>query len=91
MPFAVLFVAIGAFINDMTIAYLDYLMEISPNQRRPAYSAYFNALASPAALLPLVGAAIVAAFSLETVFLVAIVAAIIQLGLLRRLARRESG
>jgi MFS family permease len=91
MPFAILFAAIGALINGMTIAHLGYLMEISPNQRRPAYSAYFNALASPAALLPLAGAAIVVASSLETVFLVAVVAAAIQLGLLRRLARREKG
>jgi hypothetical protein len=41
--------------NGVTIGYLGYLMEISPDDRRPAYSAYFNALASPAALAPLVG------------------------------------
>ncbi len=91
ISFAVLFVAIGALINGMTIGYLGYLMEISPNERRPAYSAYFNALASPAALLPLAGAAIVTAFSLEVLFIVAAVAAAMQLGLLRQMARRESG
>ena len=50
--FAGLFVAIGALVNGMTIGDLGFLMEISPDDRRPAYSAYFNALASPAALLP---------------------------------------
>ncbi|MGI9451848.1 MAG: MFS transporter [Geminicoccaceae bacterium] len=89
--FAVLFAVIGALINGMTIGYLGYLMEISPNERRPAYSAYFNALASPAALLPLAGAAIVTAFSVEALFMVATVAAGMQLGLLRRMARRENG
>ena len=45
-----LFMVIGAMMNGVTIGYLGYLMEISPDDRRPAYSAYFNALASPAAL-----------------------------------------
>ena len=73
----------------MTIGYLGYLMEISPDDRRPAYSGYFNALASPAALLPLAGAAIVDAISLEAVFVVAALAATIQFRLLFRLQRWE--
>ena len=87
--FAVLFVAIGALINGMTIGYLGYLMEISPDQQRPAYSAYFNTLASPAALLPLAGAAIADALSLMVVFVVAVLAAVLQLALFARLARWE--
>lgn len=87
--FAVLFVAIGALINGMTIGYLGYLMEISPEERRPAYSAYFNALSSPAALLPLVGAFIVDEVSLEGVFVIAMIAAAAQLALIRRLERTE--
>lgn len=87
--FAFLFFAIGALVNGMTIGYLGYLMEISPDDRRPAYSAYFNTLASPAALLPLVGALIADTLSLGTVFVVAAGAAILQLYLFNRLARRE--
>ena len=63
--------------------------EISPDDRRPAYSGYFNALASPAALLPLAGAAIVDAFSLEAVFSAAAFAAVVQLGFHARLSRLE--
>jgi len=85
--FAILFVAIGALVNGMTIGYLGFLMEISPNELRPAYSAYFNALASPAALLPLVGAAVADALTLEAVFAAAIAAAIAQLVLYARLGR----
>ncbi len=88
--FAVLFGAIGALINGMTIGYLGYLMEISPNDRRPAYSAYFNSLASPAALLPLAGAAIVQIISIHAVFIAATLAAVAQLIFLRRLARMET-
>jgi hypothetical protein len=49
------------------------------------YSAYFNALASRAALLPLLGATIADLISLRAVFALAIAAAVIQLGLLRKL------
>ncbi len=89
--FATLFFAIGVLANGMTIGYLGYLMEISPDDRRPAYSAYFNTLASPAALLPLVGAMITDALSLNAVFMVAMGAAILQLYLYKRLARLEGG
>ena len=84
-----LFILIGALINGRTIGYLGYLMEISPNERRPAYSAYFNTLASPAALLPLVAAVIADALSLMAVFVVASLAAGVQLVLYARLAHWE--
>lgn len=84
---AILFFSIGALINGMTIGYLGYLMEISPDDKRPAYSAYFNTLASPAALLPLIGAMIADLWSLEFVFAVTIIASILQLYLFARLAR----
>jgi len=87
--FAVLFFCLGATINGMTIGYLGYFMEISPNDQRPAYSAYFNALASPAALSPLAGAVIADTVSLTLVFVIAVLAAIGQLALYARLKRWE--
>ena len=62
--------------SSTTIAMLGYLMKISPDDRRPAYSGYFNALVAPAALLPLVGAVTVAATSLRGVFAVMYVMAV---------------
>ena len=70
--FALIFAVLGALMNGTTIGYLGYLMEISPDDRRPAYSAYFNALASPAAFLPLVGAVIVDSLSFSTLFMAAV-------------------
>jgi MFS family permease len=87
---AMLFFVLGAMVTGMTIGYLGYLMEISPDDRRPAYSAYFNALASPAALLPLLGAVIVHQFSLNTLFALALAAAVLQLGVIRALADEEA-
>ncbi len=85
IAFALLFVLIGALINGVTIGYLGYLMEISPDDRRPAYSGYFNALVAPAALLPIAGAAIVEATSLAGVFAASLAASILQFLIIRRL------
>jgi hypothetical protein len=76
--FAVIFFVLGALGNGITIAMLGYLMEISPDDRRPAYSGYFNALVAPAALLPIAGAAIVETTSLSGVFVVSLGAAMLQ-------------
>jgi Major Facilitator Superfamily len=83
--FVVVFMLLGALVNGSTIAMLGYLMEISPDDRRPAYSGYFNALVAPAALLPLAGAAIVAATSLAGVFVVSLAASALQYPTVRRL------
>ncbi|NQU62576.1 MAG: MFS transporter [Rhodospirillales bacterium] len=83
--FVVVFFLLGAVGNGITIAMLGYLMEISPNDRRPAYSGYFNALVAPAALLPLAGAVIVEAMSFTGVFAVSLGAAFLQFLIIRRL------
>ena len=80
-----LFFLVGALSNGMTIGFLGFLMEISPDEQRPAYSAYFNAFAAPAALLPLLGAAIADIVSLTWVFAIAVGASIAQLLVYRRL------
>lgn len=87
LAFAVLFFAVGAMMNGVTIGYLGYLMEISPDDRRPVYSAYFNAMASPAALLPLLGAALVSIIAIEAVFVATILAAVWQIALLRQITQ----
>ena len=77
--------------KGVTLGYLDYLMEISPDDRRPAYSAYFNALAFPAALLLLLllllGAGFVAVISFHAVLVAAILVALWQVCLLSRISR----
>ncbi len=87
LTFAALFLAIGAMMNGVTIGYLGFLMEISPDDRRPAYSAYFNTLAAPAALLPLLGAGFVNLISLPAVFVAAMAAAVCQFVLLLRISK----
>ena len=84
---ALVFMLMGALGNGITIAMLGYLMEISPDDRRPAYSGYFNAMVAPASLLPLAGAVIVEAASLRMVFVVSLIAAMLQFLAVRRLRR----
>ncbi len=87
--FVAVFFLLGAVGNGDTIATLGYLMEISPDDRRPAYSGYFNALAAPAALLPLAGAGIVALASFTALFAISAVAALAQVVMVRRLLTIE--
>jgi MFS family permease len=89
IAFAILFIVIGAMMNGVTIGYLGYLMEISPDDRRPAYSAYFNAFASPAALLPVFGGVVISLTSIHTVFVVAIAAAAAQCVILSKIGKSE--
>ena len=89
--FAGVFFLLCALGNGMTITMLRYLMEISPNDRRPAYSGYFNALVAPAALLPLAGAAIVETTALSVVFGVSLGTAVLQYLTVRRLRSVSAG
>lgn len=87
--FTVVFALIGAVSNGGTIAQLGYLMEISPDEQRPAYSGYFNALAAPAALLPLAGASVAGTLGMSAVFAVSALAAAMQFLAIRRLRHRS--
>lgn len=87
--FAAVFFVLGAVGNGRAIAQLGYVMEISPDDRRPAYSGYFNAIVAPAALSPLVGAALVEDVGLPAVFLAGVAAAVFQFIVIRRLRRLE--
>ena len=89
--FVAVFFVLGAVGGGRTIAYLGYLMEISPDDRRPAYSGYFNALVAPAALLPIVAAGIAAVASFAAVFATALVAALLQVVALRVLTAQAGG
>ena len=76
--YIVVYFVLGALANGLTIAVIGFLMEISPDDRRPAYSGYFNAITSPAFLLPLLAGVLAAAAGLLAVFVVSLVAAVLQ-------------
>jgi len=83
--FVGLFVLLGALANGLTIAVIGFLMEISPPDRRPAYSGYFNAITAPAFLLPLLAGGLAGMFGLTLVFVLALLAALAQTMLLARI------
>ncbi len=76
--FITVFFVLGALANGLTIAVIGFLMEISPDDRRPAYSGYFNAITAPAFILPLLAGVLASMFGLMTVFAISIIAAVVQ-------------
>ncbi len=83
--FGAVFLILGAVGNGGVIAMLGYLMEISPDDRRPAYSGYFNALVAPVSLLPIAAAAVAEIASFAAVFSLALAGAGLQLVAVSRL------
>ena len=83
LVFAGMFFVLGALANGLTIAVIGLLMEISPDNQRPAYSGYFNAITAPAFLLPVLAGAIAAVFGLLLVFAISMAAAMLQTVFLR--------
>ncbi len=84
-----LFFLQGALSNGLTIAVIGFLMEISPDDRRPAYSGYFNAITAPAFLLPLIAGFFAAFFGLTIVFAISALAALMQYLILREIPPNE--
>ena len=81
----ILFFILGALASGLTIAVIGFLMEISPEARRPSYSGYFNALTAPAFLFPLVGGALASTIGLSVVFIISLVAASVQFACVRQI------
>jgi len=85
--FLTVFFVMGALANGLTIAVIGFLMEISPDDQRPAYSGYFNAITAPAFLLPLLAGGLVLLFGLPLVFALSLLAALVQTVLLVFISR----
>jgi MFS family permease len=73
-----IFFVLGALANGLTIAVIGFLMEISPADRRPSYSGYFNSLTAPAYLFPILGGIIASFTNLGVVFMISLIAGVIQ-------------
>jgi MFS family permease len=89
--FIAVFALLGAAGNGATIAQLGFLMEVSPNERRPAYSGYFNSFVAPVTVLPVLAAALAEATSYAAVFAASGAAALLQIVAVRRLRKLEAG
>ena len=85
LAFLALFFVLGALANGLTIAVIGYLMDISPETKRPSYSGYFNALTAPAYLFPLVGGVLVALSGFALVFSISSAAACAQFLLIHKI------
>ena len=82
-----LFAVLGALANGLTIGVIGFLMEISPDELRPAYSGYFNAITAPAFLLPFLAGIIATFAGLSVIFFTSMVAAVLQFFIILRLRK----
>ena len=85
--FMALFAVLGALANGLTIGVIGFLMEISPDELRPAYSGYFNAITAPAFLLPFLAGIIATFAGLSVIFFTSMVAAVLQFFIILRLRK----
>ena len=82
---AIAFACIGATVSGTNIGYQSLLLAIAPAARRPSYVGLMNSFVAPATLLPALGGLLVDATRPELIFGVAIVCAVVAMGLARRL------
>ena len=87
LAYGAVFFLLGALANGLTIAVIGFLMEISPDDQRPAYSGYFNAITAPAFLLPLLAGVVASVTGLGLIFVLSGLAAATQFVLVSRLER----
>ena len=91
-PALLLFFLIGAVKSGIWIGYPNFLIDISPENRRPTYIGFMNTLIAPILFLPTLGGGIVELFSYETLFTLSFLAACIALLFASRLKEpREEG
>ncbi len=83
--YVVIFIMLGALANGLTIGVIGFLMEISPDELRPAYSGYFNAITAPAFLLPFLAGIIATFTGLTPIFFASMLAAALQFIIIFRL------
>lgn len=82
--YALIFFFVGAAVAGDVVGELGYLMELSPDERRPEYSGYMNALVAPSRLLPFAGG-LIALWSFDLLFVIAVVGVVARLVVLARL------
>ena len=87
--YVAIFFVLGALANGLTISVIGFLMEISPDHLRPAYSGYFNAMTAPAFLLPLLAGILIAYTGLLAVFVISMIAGSLQFYFMLLVGRNE--
>jgi MFS family permease len=77
MPFGLLFLLNGVARPAANIAYPSYLLEIAPAQERPLYISFTNTILGIATFVPVIGGTLLDLFGFRTLFLIALIVALI--------------
>jgi MFS family permease len=71
------FFFVGATFCGLTIGFNNLILEIAPDDRRPQYLGFMNALFAPATFLPVLGGAVINRFNFSTLFATALLASVL--------------
>lgn len=83
--YLLLFASLGALNNSFMLGHMNYLLEISPESKRPIYVGLSNTLTGIIIVFPLLGGALASALSYEPLFSLTVVGLLPALGLTARL------
>lgn len=83
--YLILFASLGALNSSFMLGHMNYLLEISPESKRPIYVGLSNTLASVIIAYPLLGGALASAVSYEPLFVLTTLGILPGLGLTARL------
>ncbi len=78
----------GATLSGLFIGYANLLLEIAPEDKRPQYVGFMNALVAPSAFFPALGGAVINLFDYPTLFATALLAALLASLAASRLSKR---
>jgi len=84
--YLLLFAALGALNNSFMLGHMNYLLEMSPENKRPIYVGLSNTLTGVVIVIPLLGGTLVNLFSYEPVFIVTVLCIAPVLALTRKLS-----
>lgn len=84
--YLLLFASLGALNSSFMLGHMNYLLEISPESKRPIYVGLSNTLTSVIIAFPLLGGALASAVSYEPLFVITTLGILPAMGLTARLA-----
>jgi MFS family permease len=75
--YAAIFFFLGATISGLDLGYLNYLLEIAPEEKRPIYLGFFNTVVGPTTFLSAVGGLIIQMTSFAFLYVLLLVLSVL--------------
>lgn len=87
--YGAIFFFLGATISGLDLGYMNYLLQIAPEERRPIYVGFLNTVVGPTIFLSAVGGLIIQVFSFTVLYVLLFLASLLSIFLSLSLRRTE--